>query len=399
MDSHDIGLRTIMIESQEDWWKLRERGLMTVLDPLVMRIADLYFHGASHRLPYYQPTLRADTESLEDMWRILSKNIGSLITFVDQVLISSELPVFSYTDTFKESQLLQHPSLRDALRPVVVGGSVYEASVESAVDVISYRNHVPDEVVATVVEDLTGLDYDWLPAIDELMGYAAAEDLFTAFLLGGVLFDGYAQQLSIENGEAKGQARRIVQPDRASLLLAALGIGQVGPDEDTAVFDELMELSNEEALGIPRVTRYSGLPTFLPLILEKEKPASTQHLAEILMDWTNKPAIRDYREWLDRVREAIHLGHTPPNLGPELKTVVQRVKGADQGATGLQDIQLTVTILPAPGVGVQVPLNLLGVTRQFLPGGRHQRLLFHAIRAQKHYFDIERHLRHLWFTS
>jgi hypothetical protein len=58
-----------MIESQEDWWKLRERGLMTVLDPLVMRIADLYFHGASHRLPYCQPALRADTESLEDMSR------------------------------------------------------------------------------------------------------------------------------------------------------------------------------------------------------------------------------------------------------------------------------------------------------------------------------------------
>jgi hypothetical protein len=93
------------VASPDDWETLRSRNLMTVLDPMVLRTADLFFSG---------PT-RIPEDERDAVWRAIDANIGALMTFVDAVLVYDDLPVFSYERTFREGQLLELDPLTDLL--------------------------------------------------------------------------------------------------------------------------------------------------------------------------------------------------------------------------------------------------------------------------------------------
>jgi hypothetical protein len=53
------------------------------------------------------------------------------------------------------------------------------------------------------------------------------EQRLQSFLLGGLIFGGYAQQLSIEHETADFQAEHVLQPKRSQLFLASV-LGDVG---------------------------------------------------------------------------------------------------------------------------------------------------------------------------
>jgi hypothetical protein len=79
---------TLEVSSPADWRALRENRLLTVLDPMVFRAADVFLHGAPDH-------------GDEPVWEALSKSVDAFCAFVDAVMLNDQLPIFDYWATWQ----------------------------------------------------------------------------------------------------------------------------------------------------------------------------------------------------------------------------------------------------------------------------------------------------------
>jgi hypothetical protein len=376
----------IDVGSEADWEQLRSRNLMTVLDPMVLRTADLFFSG-----------VKAVPEALrETVWHTIDANVGALLTFVDAVLLYEELPVFSYWTTFHESRLLELNPLADVLWPVHIHGSAYEVCKNSALNELGPLDSVSDELVKDVLTELTAFSYEWQP--DEPYGSNVKAPFF-AFVLGGLIFDAYAQQLTVEHGTAAEQAQRILQPKRARLL-AEVALGHRPPpglDPERAVFEEIAKRVQPQVHGLAPITSFPRTVTFLPLLLNELKVDGPDYLLEALMNYRNKGSVKDYRAWVEKLRTALHRGQLPDTLQSDLRAISDC---ASHEAGSPVDFQLGLDVLTAtPSVRLASGSKLVGFVKQQLPGGRYQKLMYRALNAQNNYFNLSGRLREVWLAA
>jgi hypothetical protein len=392
------------------WDLLRDRKLLSVVDPMVLRTADLFFAGAP-----------ADRDTRDKVWAAIDANLAALMTFVDVVVTHDELPVFSYETTFREARLLDLEPLSEILWPVAVTGQVYEQTTRSAIAEIdrwaraasgapatagvglwSQLDADAGDLLGSIVGELAAFDYDWNPpGVPEHL--CTRDRRFYTFLLGLLVFDGFAQQLSIEGGAPKEQARRIVQPKR-SRLFAEVVLRSRSPvadpedpqDPEETVFSALAErLTADSVAGITRVRRFERAPTFLPLLLSQDRVHTPRHLLDALVKLRADGSVSDYKGWLDQLREALVRGRVPPTLERDLNALAARVARATSGAPRVPlGLEISVT-----GPAVTVPTGgsaLIGFTKQWLPGGRHHKLMYRAVRAQARYWDLTPQLKAIW---
>jgi hypothetical protein len=379
---------TLVIEADADWDALRQRNLRTVLDPMVFRTADLFFAGAS-----------ATNEGAHraDVWNAIELNIGALMTFVDAALLYDELPIFSYWATFPESRLFELPGVSDMLWPVLVTHDAYDTCKDDALAAISSLDSVRQPVRNDVLGELAAFGYEWQP--DTPYQTKDVNDArFFAFVLGGVLFDAFADRITGDNTEAANQAQRVIQPKRARLLAeVATGIRPAaGKDEEAAVFKAL---GDQVTAAIPTVSRtaFPRAVTFLPLLIDELTADSPHLLLDKLFQYRDKGSVRDYRAWYVDLRAALHKGRFPATLTADLAKIKNI---ASQEASAPIDFELGLDAMsfpPKPTAQLKAAgTGLIGFTRQHLPGGRHQKLLYRARSAQNRYFDLSQHLRQIW---
>jgi hypothetical protein len=76
------------VTATADWEMLRQKRLLTVLDPLVFRAADAFLRGAP-------------ATGDEPLWEAISRNVDALAVFVDAVMLQDQLPVFDYSATWE----------------------------------------------------------------------------------------------------------------------------------------------------------------------------------------------------------------------------------------------------------------------------------------------------------
>jgi hypothetical protein len=74
------------VEKADDWATLRNDGLTSVIDPTLIRIADLFLQGKR----------AASTAN----WAVIKANLASLVAFIDSLVLAPGIPVFDYWFTF-----------------------------------------------------------------------------------------------------------------------------------------------------------------------------------------------------------------------------------------------------------------------------------------------------------
>lgn len=407
--------RLLTVQGEADWDQLRRRRLTTVLDPMVMRVADLFFAGAAGR----EPGRRGAA------WHTIHANVGSLMTFVDAVLLWDEIPVFSSAPAppegspaptpapaFAESRLLEQEPLAGLFWPVHVTGDEKRACQGSAIAELGRVDSTDPALVQRVMEELPAYGYEWQPGTPpaaqpgtppaaqpgtpptgqpgalptgtpgpppaRMPGVAASAEprrRFLDFVFCGLLFDAYAQRLSTEESGETAQAQRILQPKRARLL-AQVATG-------AAPSDAFAELARRTGL-----TSFPTAPTFLPLLLQESDILTPAHLADRLMMWRTTGAVRDYRAWLGRLRTALATGDVPDELATDLTAIARGTGGASADL--------------AVGVGIEAlalssgPGGLVGFARQSLSGGRHQKVMFRALASRNRYLHLSERLCNIW---
>jgi hypothetical protein len=401
-------METVTISRNIDWAELRERKLMTIVDPMVYRTADLFLSGRS-------PSEYDDT-SANRVWETISKNVGALTSFFDSIILREKLPIFSYSDTFRENNLLNLNREHDFLVPVVVQGEVYKQSKASALKELRSSKPIPQQLAEDLLSEMEVFGYDWQPGLDELGQLSPDKQRLQLFLLGGLIFGGYAQQMSISHGTAEQQAEHVLQPKRSRLFLAAsIGDNETTTDDrETTTDDALLlrrfkQISESLPADAMHTVELPPAPTFLPLLL-RQNPATPRKLLELALEWRDKVAVRAFREWYRHIEVEAHRHYNPPELGTELLRLREDI-AREQGQIEAESITVSANVgaalkvVPQPEIGAEAGVSVerqvdLGRVKWFfqslLPGKSYRKLFVRMAIAQRGYADLTQHLGELW---
>ncbi len=405
----------IYIQSDDDWSRMRDRGLSTVVDPMVFRTGDVFLRGRK-RITATDPG--KDTEAL---WRALEANIGSLATFFDLLVLQPQLPIFDYESTFPvwnmenwqaRTELIDMCNQGDepVLVPVSVAHDIYLTVKQAAVrdlaiaapaigDVdtppeLQAASRLPDpasDLGRAIVEELSAFDYEWrpeLPGVEQEPPDSARRAL-TTFMFGGSLFGGYAQLLGGDH---------VLQPGRSKLFLA-MALRQSQLLNEDRIFERAFPIARESPFDLERVTELPRAPSVLPYLLTfgDETPAQ---LLKRALNLRKHDAVMQLRDRLGQIREERSKGFISPETERELGELETAARKSLRPRGDLEfdlELKLDAAVIPAVGVGMKVsPARLWAWALSQLPSRRYRKLLVRMLIAQRSYVDISRHLSMLW---
>lgn len=380
----------ITIAKHSDWTKLTDQGLRTVIDPMVFRCGELFLKGAQ------------GISDPEQTWELLNKNIHALGMFCDSIITNKYLPVFNYGDTFDamlnfdQRTLTKINDKEEVLYDVNVEYEVYHEIKSAAIDELQKLYEGENKIKSSEVYDILGeLDvagYAWNPSIEILEEKLInpSEKTLAAFLLGGLIFTGYASVLGSE---------QIIQPKRSRIILAlALGASSRYEFEEQ-LFGELKKRAGKQYEELP------WTPTFFPYLLNKAD--SPQTLLQQLIKLRQSPEIRDYRLWyneaLNDFKENGRIGNDKIRNVKSIAKHIDRITGEIPSAPRLE---LKTSI--ADVVGGKIPGGvdlsptlgrMWGWFLQNIPGKRYRKILTRAVITEKEYVKIENRIKKVWSNS
>jgi hypothetical protein len=209
-----------------------------------------------------------------------------------------------------------------------------------------------------------------------------------AFLLGGLIFGGYAQQMESEH---------FLQPKRSRLFLAvSLHAESARYSFEDALFAELKANANTPCEDLP------WRPTFFPYLLDRvNKP--TEILEEVIR-LRNSAEVVDYRSWLKEVIvDWKNNGRIRQEKRNDVHAIAQRI-GQVLGtipSTPQVEVKMTVAdavaLQPPGGIDLTPALNRLwGWFLASLPGNRYRKLLTRAIVRDHEYVQLEKRVQKVW---
>ena len=259
----------------EAWDELTADGLGIIVDPVVLRIGQLFLEGAT----------RDPTED-ERRWRAIESDIGALIAFFDLVVTRRQFPAFNYGDTFDRDlhgdplgdlvnadgdKVIVHVDIEHHMYRLAKAAALAELEAQ-----ISAGPFIPRAVADSIAEATTAIRYEWSPSLEGLDQLLHADDerAVARFLLGQLVFSAYAQQTG---------APHVLAPQR-SRILAAVGLQAREADEslESEIFDELRRRS-KDAGSEWRVERTPWRPSFLPLLVHRAQSRRYKSGPDVLL--------------------------------------------------------------------------------------------------------------------
>jgi len=396
----------IRIESDADWALLTRRGLTTVLDPMVFRAGEIFLRGRSGHALGDGPAVPLDEARA---WDFLDKNLLALGFFLDALILNERLPLFNYGDTFdmhlnfeQRSFAVFNDSGRPAIETVDVTWSAYMPIKEGALDTLAERLGADRPAAAgdalthaeaqSIVDELSHAEFQWDIGLGPQLEARLTSDLdrrLGRFLLGGMIFGGYADRL---------QSEHWVQPKRARLLVqATAGRGAATRDDERALFAWLAE-----RYGLPALTTWQ--PTFLHHVLQEA--TSLRDIPRIVARLRASGAVADYRAWrAEALSEWRHHGGIREGTARTIERLKQALTspttaGGTLGMAADASVALVeATATPTPQSVVNAGRKawpLVEQMRGLLPGHRHVKLLAESAHARGRYPQIARSVQTLW---
>lgn len=375
----------LVVENAKDWEAIAAIG-GPVVDPMILRCGEIFLRGAS------------EAQDPAGAWDLLSKNIHALSAFFDRIVLDKKIPVFNYADTFDLDQNFNQRVLarvnaeEEILVDVDVRWAAYQtvkAAAES--ELLSlYTSGVAGikaQEAANILGELAQSGYAWYPRMDSLQLPNENEKRIAGYILGGLIFGGYAQLAG---------ANHLMQPKRSRLFLALSLKERTDRSAEEFLFGKLGELTGRPVADIPYT------PTFFPLLLaESSGPAE---LLKNALKMRKSKEVTDYRAWL---RNAIKDFRQNGRISTERTREVERIKSAVQqklAGMPLPRIDLKTTLAevaafkpPIGGVDLGPPAKAAwGWLINQLPGRRHRKLLTRAVIADREFVNLNVRISTVW---
>ncbi len=382
---------SIKISNTNDWQNLQENRLETVVDPMVYRCGELFLKGSNN------------VNSPEEVWNLLSKNIYGIGMFFDNLILNEKLPVFNYGDTFDamlnfdERVLTKVNEYQEILFDINVEYEQYHEVKSAAIKELSNLFQGPGKIKQSLAKDilseLSTTEYHWQPNLEELNDQLEKEEerKLASFLLGGLIFGGYAQILGGDH---------ILQPKRSRLFLSVtLNSNSSDYKLEENLFNELKAKSNANCENVP------WLPTFFPYLLSKTN--TTKELLKEVIELRNSNEIGDYRKWLNEVKNDWNkTGKISIEKRKDVKLIANYINRKIGIIPSAPNVEMKTTIAdvvamkPPIGVDFTPSLNRLwGWFISSLPGKRYRKLLTRAIVADIEFVKLEKRIKEFWKTN
>jgi hypothetical protein len=368
-------LMTVTIQSQDDWLKIANIS-GPVVDPMILRCGEIFLRGAH------------GANDAAAAWDLLTKNIHALGTFFDRLILDERIPVFDYADTFEIDQNFDNRTLSrvnangEILVDVNVSYEAYHDVKRAALAELAklYDGSAPNvdlQEAQNILGELANSGYAWYPKLDGLALPEGQDERLAAFMLGGLIFGGYAQLAGTDH---------LMQPKRSRLFLAVSLHQRTSRAGEEYLFESLGDLAGRPTADIPYT------PTFFPLLLQHS--AGPGELLTNALQLRNSGEVHDYREWL---REAL------ADFKGDGRIPITRTREVARIATAIQQ---RLGGMPRPELEIKVTavdIDLTNVAKaawgwlvEQLPGRRHRKLLTRAIIADREYVELDRRVRTVW---
>ena len=378
---------SLVIAQPNDWRRIGDAGLSVVVDPMVFRTADVFLRG------------RRGAPRPDEAWTAIGKNIGSLCTFFDTLILEKCLPMYDYGITFPpdletgKHTLVEWCNERGpTLQQVQVCDAAYDEVKREALAALAGQPEVARDLANDILQETSAFDWEWRPDLwqDDRREQIERADVLAAFRFGGLLFGGYAQRTGCDH---------LLQPKRARLFLADR-LRADRADDEALLFGRLTQLAGRGS----RTADWPASPTFLPYLLAQDH-ANPRALLQHSLLLRRAPEVTDYRNWRRAaMRELADKGRIAATLERELAQIEAAVqRSLDPAASNAGKFSVKIGAkLAAMGpelsaeAGYEKEFDLTLGWLPNLPGKRHHKLLQQMIASEDSYRRIERHLKILW---
>jgi hypothetical protein len=365
-----------------------------ILDPTIVRVADLFISGAS-----------SVSDQQANTWDTIKRNIGALAAFIDAIVLYPTIPLIGYEATYggilpeiyAEIENLPLPRglglCADVLKPV---GIFYEANAPfygAACKRMDEGARIPEWLATEMEIGLRSLNWEWTPGIlDEAAARPAGDKRLTnAFLYSGLMFSSYAKEI---DGD------QLLSPELSTLFAMAA----VGPETkvelkaaEEAAFRNLSDQWNASTPDYPRALGLTT-PSFLPYLLRHD-PRSIGKLIEQALKARDEPGVREYRAWRNELREDLAKGRITQSKRRNIEAVSERYARRLAPKAGYSMTWSFNVSFAGPSGGISGPVNttpLRDWVMDVTPGKRYQKLLVSLAEAAGEYFSLDSHLKQLW---
>ncbi len=220
----------IKVKNLQDWSSLSEKKIDTIIDPMIVRSADLWLQG------------RAGVESgnSEEVWAALSQNIDSIEAFFDTLVLSERVPLIDYGITFDSNIGFEPKSLYKRINALAdeklmlnvhVMGEASKIARTSVQEAFEKGRSFSTPLAKDIIGELSTYDHKWYPDLAFLGSELTEEETNVARFRYGLLLFGHFASMA--------KTGHLIQSKRARFFTA----GSVGAKR--ASYELEPELRNE----------------------------------------------------------------------------------------------------------------------------------------------------------
>jgi hypothetical protein len=370
----------ITISEHGDWSKkLANDGLKTVLDPMVVRCGEIFLQG------------NRGASDPANAWDLLDSNLYGVATFFDRLIIDERIPVFDYAATIDmplsaDENIFSKINLGERiLQDVHLDYQQYVhikgCALAELQKVYDGTHPIEPNLAKQILSELSAAEYRWSPNIEDLEIHSDSEDdkRLAAFLLGGLIFTGYAQSLGGDH---------VLQPKRSRLLLQ-LSLDKTVTDrmEEEELWVELKSRSKATCDDVP------WTPTFFPYLLAKsEKPAD---VVRLISDLRRSEAVHQYRAWLRDTLSEMRGGVLTEARKAEVRDIAKQVDVITGVASWLPKVHWKLRVVPDVDFDSTAGA-LWGWVLSNLPKNKYRKFLAQAVAEDHDTRWLNRRMKQVW---
>jgi hypothetical protein len=401
--------RIRILDHTMDSWNAYTDRFGFVPDPMIIRAGEIFINGraVSNQLG------RSDW----DVWHALEQNIAGIVDFFDMLVTRNQIPLINYQNTFDylsgDMPITQFPSDENFCE-VEIGDNVYLKIKQGAlIKLAELELQRVDAQVANMLQEMDAFRYDWKPRF-EVFGSDATVTAASAklemlsgpskelahFLLGGMIFSGFAQ--------ASGTTH-FVQPKRARYYLGLTAmpdtIKGLSAQEETSIFRDAETLLN----GTRAETWRTGpVPPVLPYLIETVPgPLTAQKLVEAALEFRISPQGVDYVAGVKSIRtDGIRARRLEDIANKERQAALDMLapySRLDPEKSASLELKLTSELVGYPGAELktrlQIPTWLKIWWNDNVPFGGLRKTMRRMWMAENAYTDLAGKLRQIWVAS
>jgi hypothetical protein len=398
----------IRAHTMNDWNAYKTR-FGFVPDPMIIRAGEIFASGraASQRLG------RLDFQ----VWEALEQNVGGIIDFFDMIVTRDQIPLIDYKGTFDplmfDAPIDTFPA-QELFSEVEVSHPVYEEIKKGALIKLAELDvsRVGDHALQALRE-LEAFRYDWNPglsigtydpelqaATDSLSVLWGTRKQLAHFLLGGLIFSGYAQASNTTHYIQSKRSRYYL-----GLTVSPETLTDLSSTNELPIFDAAYQSLKDSAV---ETWRSRPAPPVLPYLFEiTPRPWSGRKLVDAALNFRSSRQGSHYVAAVKNLRaDGIAAHRAEDMLATEHKNALDMLAPYSrldpQKSAGLE-WKVSSELIGTPGAELKgklaIPTWLRIWWNDHAPFGGMKKTMRQMWMAEEAYKNLSDQLREAWLGS